>query len=97
MMHKCEVEIIPYVLIWDGTVTKYHKTYRTRIGLDKNVEAYIQSLTLKKTLESISIGIGSNSEMQKISREKKIEDALNVIYEEDTEINDGVDEDGIGI
>ncbi|KAM0678685.1 hypothetical protein BDAP_000795 [Binucleata daphniae] len=95
MMHKCEVEVIPYVLTWDGLATKYHITYRTRIGLDKNVEAYIQSLTLKKTLESISIGIGSNSEMQKISREKKIEDALNVIYEEDAKVTDGVEEEKV--
>ena len=53
-IHKCKAKIIPYVLTWDGIVTKYHKSYVKQIGLPKPVEAYIQYITLKKTLESIS-------------------------------------------
>ncbi|MCB1712868.1 MAG: hypothetical protein KDH96_10425 [Candidatus Riesia sp.] len=51
---KCKVKIIPYVMTWEGLVTKYHKKYSNEIGLQPKVEAYIQTLVLKKTLESIS-------------------------------------------
>ena len=26
-LHKCSVTIIPYVMTWDGVVTKYHSRY----------------------------------------------------------------------
>ena len=39
---------------WEGLVTKYHKKHRSEIGINTKTEAYIQSLVLKKTLESIS-------------------------------------------
>ena len=26
-MHKCKTKIIPFVLTWDGIVTKFRKTY----------------------------------------------------------------------
>ena len=48
------MKIIPYVLTWEGLVTKYHKKHRSEIGINTKTEAYIQSLVLKKTLESIS-------------------------------------------
>mgnify|MGYP006870827258 FL=1 len=41
-------------MTWDGVVTIYHKRYIREIGIPLNVEAYIQSRVLKKTLESIS-------------------------------------------
>ena len=47
-------KIIPFVLTWDGIVTKYHKTYCKEIGITKKIEAYTQYIVLKKTLESIS-------------------------------------------
>ncbi|TBU03007.1 hypothetical protein CWI37_0374p0020, partial [Hamiltosporidium tvaerminnensis] len=54
LIYKCSVEIIPYVITWDGIVTKYHKTYLKRLQIPINVEAYIQSIVLKKTVEMIS-------------------------------------------
>ena len=48
------MKIIPYVMTWEGLVTKYHKKHRSEIGILTKTEAYIQSLVLKKTLESIS-------------------------------------------
>ncbi|TBU09764.1 hypothetical protein CWI36_0001p0010, partial [Hamiltosporidium magnivora] len=54
LIYKCSVEIIPYVMIWDGIVTKYHKSHLKRLEIPMNVEAYIQSLVLKKTVETIS-------------------------------------------
>ena len=53
-MHNCKTRIIPYVLTWDGIVTKYHKTYAKEIGLTTKIQSYIQFIVLKKTLESIS-------------------------------------------
>ncbi|TBU10378.1 reverse transcriptase [Hamiltosporidium tvaerminnensis] len=54
LIYKCSVDIIPYVMTWDGIVTKYHKTYVKRLQIPMNVEAYIQSIVLKKTVETIS-------------------------------------------
>ncbi|KAL4713368.1 hypothetical protein ACJJTC_016836 [Scirpophaga incertulas] len=54
LIYKCKVKIIPYVITWDGLATKYHKKYRKEIGIQPKTEAYIQSLVLKKTLESVS-------------------------------------------
>ena len=54
LSYKCRVKIIPYVMTWEGLVTKYHKKHRDEIGLSAKTEAYIQSLVLKKTFESIS-------------------------------------------
>ncbi|TBU12593.1 hypothetical protein CWI38_0702p0010, partial [Hamiltosporidium tvaerminnensis] len=54
LIYKCSVEIIPYVMTWDGIVTKYHKSHLKRLEIPMNVEAYIQSIVLKKTVESIS-------------------------------------------
>ncbi|TBU13006.1 hypothetical protein CWI38_0561p0040 [Hamiltosporidium tvaerminnensis] len=54
LIYKCSVEIIPYVMTWDGIVTKYHKSHLKRLEIPMNVEAYIQSIVLKKTVETIS-------------------------------------------
>ena len=54
LSYKCKVKIIPYVLTWEGLVTRFHKKHRKEIGIESKTEAYIQSLVLKKTLESIS-------------------------------------------
>ncbi|TBT98663.1 hypothetical protein CWI36_2288p0010, partial [Hamiltosporidium magnivora] len=52
----------------DGIVTKYHKTYLKRLQIPINVEAYIQSIVLKKTVEMISF-----------DRRRGIEASLSVI------------------
>ena len=54
LSYKSKVKIIPYVMTWEGLVTKYHKKHRDEIGISLKTEAYIQSLVLKKTFESIS-------------------------------------------
>ncbi|TBU11875.1 hypothetical protein CWI38_1000p0010 [Hamiltosporidium tvaerminnensis] len=41
-------------MTWDGIVTKYHKSHLKRLEILMNVEAYIQSIVLKKTVETIS-------------------------------------------
>ncbi|KAK1349084.1 hypothetical protein LUQ84_001765 [Hamiltosporidium tvaerminnensis] len=42
------------MMTWDGIVTKYHKSHLNRLEIPMNVEAYIQSIVLKKTVETIS-------------------------------------------
>ncbi|TBU13199.1 reverse transcriptase [Hamiltosporidium tvaerminnensis] len=54
LIYKCSVEIIPYMMTWDSIVTKYHKSNLKRLEIPMNVEAYIQSIVLKKTVETIS-------------------------------------------
>ncbi|KAK1350793.1 hypothetical protein LUQ84_000073 [Hamiltosporidium tvaerminnensis] len=41
-------------MTWDGIVTKYHKYHLKRLEIHMNCEAYIQSIVLKKTVETIS-------------------------------------------
>ncbi|KAF9762135.1 hypothetical protein NGRA_2190 [Nosema granulosis] len=40
---------------WDGMVTGYHKKHIQELGIQPTWEAYIQSIVLKKTLESVSL------------------------------------------
>jgi len=42
--------VIPYVLTWDG---KYHDTYATFLGVERNIRTYY--IVMKRTLESLSI------------------------------------------
>lgn len=55
IMYKATTTIISYVVTWDGLVTKYHNGYVKALCLTPNIEAYIQSRVIKKTLESISM------------------------------------------
>ncbi|KAK1350270.1 hypothetical protein LUQ84_000508 [Hamiltosporidium tvaerminnensis] len=41
-------------MTWDGIVTKYHKLHLKRLEIPMNVEAYIQSIVIKMTVETIS-------------------------------------------
>ncbi|VDN04454.1 unnamed protein product [Thelazia callipaeda] len=59
-------KITPYVMIWDGIVTNFHKRYAKDISISDHIKPYIQwiyglmwsdiliSKVLKKILESIS-------------------------------------------
>ena len=77
-MHNCKTRIIPYVLTWDGIVTKFHKSYTKEIGLTAKIESYIQFVILKKTLESISFSyrrdgeenVQDNLEVEVLTRER---------------------------
>ena len=42
-------------MTWEGIVTIYHKKYLKELGITKNIQAYMQSRTLKKTFESINL------------------------------------------
>ncbi|TBU03294.1 hypothetical protein CWI39_0992p0010 [Hamiltosporidium magnivora] len=54
LIYKFGVEIIPYVMIWDVIVTKYHKSHFKRLEVPMKVEPYIPSIIPKKmTVEAI--------------------------------------------
>ena len=54
MLHKCSVKIVPYVMTWDGIVTKHHRRHAATLGIPPNVESYIQTRVIKRTLETVS-------------------------------------------
>ena len=54
LLYKCKSKIIPYVITWDGLVTKYHIKFYKEFEVTNSIEALIQNKILKKTLESIS-------------------------------------------
>ncbi|TBU12814.1 reverse transcriptase [Hamiltosporidium tvaerminnensis] len=74
LIYKCSVEIILYVMTWDGIVTKYHKSHLKRLEIPMNVDAYIQSIVLKKTVEIISFdrrrGLESGLNAEESGRER---------------------------
>ncbi|KAF7679700.1 hypothetical protein TCON_2500 [Astathelohania contejeani] len=54
LLYKAKSKIIPFVITWDGVVTKYHRNYLKELTLNLTVEAYILSIVLKKTLKNIA-------------------------------------------
>ena len=74
LIHECKTRIIPYVLTWDGIVTKYHAKYRKELAVSDQIEAFIQSITLKKTLESVSMDFrrGADLTIEEPRREENL-------------------------
>ena len=60
-IYGCKVSVIPYVMTWDGVVTSYHKKYQKEIGIPRKVEAYIQTVTMRKTVASMVASRGRSA------------------------------------
>jgi hypothetical protein len=52
---QTKVTTVPVVLTWDGLVSPHYKRHMKTIGVPKRVQAYIQSMVIKRTTESIMI------------------------------------------
>jgi hypothetical protein len=76
MIYKCKTTIIPYVLTWDGIVTSFHKKYQKQLGVDRYIVAYIQSVVLKRTFESISLEFRQSGELVGGCRDNRVETAV---------------------
>ena len=50
-----KVTIIPVVMTWDGLVTRHFKRYMNQLQVSKRLQAYMQTVVLKKTCESILV------------------------------------------
>ncbi|TBU08664.1 hypothetical protein CWI36_0110p0020 [Hamiltosporidium magnivora] len=55
LFYKFIVEIIPCMMRWDGIVKKCHKMYVKRLQIFLNVEAYMQSIVVKKKRTSLCV------------------------------------------
>ena len=82
LIHKCTVKVIPYVMTWDGIVTTYHKSYLRSLGVERYIEAYIQSVILKRTFESISLDFRHNSSLDGGNRDYQVQAAVEGLYAE---------------
>ena len=51
MYNGAKVTTIPVVITWDGLVTRYFKKYMSKLGVEKRLQAYIQTIVLKRTCE----------------------------------------------
>ncbi|TBU04733.1 hypothetical protein CWI36_0720p0010 [Hamiltosporidium magnivora] len=71
----------------DGIVTKYHKSHLKRLEIPMNSEAYIQSIILKKTVETISFDQrrGLEASMGVIMRSEMHEEPIPPLKESKTE------------
>ncbi|CAG5002342.1 unnamed protein product [Parnassius apollo] len=70
-IYRYSAVIIPYVLTWDGVVTNYHDIYRRKFEISDRIEAYIQSIVLKKTLESISFEFRRNGRLEEFPDDER--------------------------
>ncbi|KAF9761960.1 hypothetical protein NGRA_2304 [Nosema granulosis] len=75
LIHKYRTKITPCVMTWDGVVTNFHKKYLKELDVQPHLEAYIQSLVLKKTLESISLDRRRGYDMDD-AKEKELDEAV---------------------
>eukprot|EP01067_Filipodium_phascolosomae_P003849 Filipodium_phascolosomae@DN2681_c0_g1_i3.p1 len=64
-------EVLSYVISWDGILTKRNKWVRERIGITDRTSAYIQTVTMSKTLEAINRTIGAQNEEDEYGVEKE--------------------------
>lgn len=64
-------------------MTSYNKGYCRRLGIDTNIKAYISSVVLKRTLESISLDYRRYNLPCETSRQERIEEAVQELYEKD--------------
>ncbi|KAI5173819.1 hypothetical protein PAEPH01_2043 [Pancytospora epiphaga] len=71
--YGCRTRIIPYVMTWDGVVTKYHRRHSKDIGITESVESYIQTIVFKKTLESISFEYRRGAERLDETEDKPVQ------------------------
>ena len=55
MYNGAKVTTIPVVITWDGLVTRYFKKYMSKLGVEKRLQAHIQTIVLKRTCESVLI------------------------------------------
>ena len=52
-MYNATVFQVPIVMTWDGLTTKYHKKYMEILNVPKQIQAYVQYISIKRTAEII--------------------------------------------
>ena len=71
IFYKYTVDIIPFVITWGGISTIYNKRFCEEINVTDRVFAYIQTIALKKTMESISLDFRRRSGSEEEGMEEK--------------------------
>ena len=54
------VNMIPIVLSWDGRVTHYFMRHAKSLGMGKDLVAYLQTVALKKTRDTIMLDLAES-------------------------------------
>ena len=81
-IYKAKLNIIPIVMTWDGIVTIYHKKYLKQLGIKPKIQAYMQFITLKKTLESINFDFRRQGLEEDMPTEKVLEAKVEIVQSE---------------
>ncbi|TBU11133.1 hypothetical protein CWI38_1365p0020, partial [Hamiltosporidium tvaerminnensis] len=98
LIYKCSVEIIPYVMTWDGIVTKYHKSHLKRLEIPMNTVETIyfdrrrgleSGLNAEESWERASSNVIMRSEMH----EEPIPPLKEEKREDDEEPTNNINED----
>ena len=80
-LENMPVKIVPFVITWDGVVTKYNKDYRETLKITDKMLAYIQTVVLKKTLETISSEYRQNRSYQPSKKQEEEKELVERLYE----------------
>ncbi|KAG0435770.1 LINE-1 retrotransposable element ORF2 protein [Dictyocoela muelleri] len=51
ILEKCDVQIVPYIVSWDGFCTEYNEKYRRMIDIKNKLHAFIQNKCMNMTFE----------------------------------------------
>ncbi|KAK1349694.1 hypothetical protein LUQ84_001344 [Hamiltosporidium tvaerminnensis] len=66
-------------MTWDGILTKYHNSQLKKLEIPMNIEAYIQSIVPKKTVETISFDLRRGLESELNAEESAERGSMSVI------------------
>ncbi|XP_029657725.1 uncharacterized protein LOC115231995 [Octopus sinensis] len=78
LIYHANVKIVPIVLTWDGLVTSKFQQYAQSLNINERTHAYIQSLTIKKTLESMIVSY--RNRIEPCQRTLELDKRIKVIY-----------------
>ncbi|KAK1936873.1 hypothetical protein X943_002444 [Babesia divergens] len=52
------IEVVPYVMTWDGLVTRHDRNYRQELGVSDRMEGQIQRICLQQTYDFVMRELG---------------------------------------
>ncbi|KAK1933069.1 hypothetical protein X943_002039 [Babesia divergens] len=57
------IEVVPYVMTWDGLVTKRHTECRLKLGVSDRMEGQLQRICLQQTYDFVMRELGMDPVM----------------------------------
>ncbi|KAK1937398.1 hypothetical protein X943_001556 [Babesia divergens] len=55
------IEVVPYVMTWDGLVTKRHTECRMKLGVSDRMEGQLQRICLQQTYDFVMMELSMDT------------------------------------